>query len=107
MVHQSLLNQEKSNDFHQEHTKPYDNKNPKIEPFSHGFGRGIKGKRTTKSSCIHPPTNRQENGLEISPRKSPRKGSEKHPKGKLGRTQTSLEELRRIIYTYHEGSYKV
>jgi hypothetical protein len=58
-------------------------------------------------SCIHQPTNPQENSLEISPRKSPRKGSGKHQKGKPGRTQTSLEKPRRIIYTYHEGSYKV
>jgi hypothetical protein len=82
-------------------------KTSKLSPFSHGFGRGIKGKRTTKSSCIHPPTNPQERGLEISTRKTLRKGSEKHQKGKLGRTQTSLEEPHRIIYTYHEGSYKV
>jgi hypothetical protein len=80
---------------------------PKSSPFSHGFGRGIKGKRTMKGSCIHPPTNPQENGLEIPPRKSPRKGYENHQKEKQGRTQTSLEEPRRIIYTYHEGSYKV
>jgi hypothetical protein len=66
-------------------------KTPKLSPFSHGFGRGIKGKRTTKSSCIHPPTNPQENGLEISPRESPRKCSENHQKGKSRRTQTSLE----------------
>jgi hypothetical protein len=39
--------------------------------------------------------------------KTPRKGSEIHQKGKPRRTQTSLEEPRRIIYTYHEGSYKV
>jgi hypothetical protein len=68
--------------------------------FSHGFGRGLKGKRTTKGSCIHPPTNPQENSLEISTRKSPRKGSENHQKGKSEKTQTSLEEPRRIIYTY-------
>jgi hypothetical protein len=36
-----------------------------------------------------------------------KKGSENYQKGKPGRTQTSLEEPRRIIYTYHEGSYKV
>jgi hypothetical protein len=82
-------------------------KTPKSSPFSHGFGRRIKGERTTKGSCIHPPTNPQENDLEISPRKSPRKGSEKHQKGKSGRTQTSLEEPRRIIYTSPRGSYKV
>jgi hypothetical protein len=45
--------------------------------------------------------------LKISPRKMPRKDSENHQKGKPGRTQTSLEEPRRIINTYHEGSYKV
>jgi hypothetical protein len=82
-------------------------KTSKSSPFSHGFGRGIKGKRTTKGSCIHPPTNPQERGLEISPRKTLIKGSEKHQKGKPGSTQTSLEEPRRIIYSYHEGSYKV
>jgi hypothetical protein len=53
-------------------------KTPKSSPFSHGFGRGIKGKRTTKDSFIHPPTNPQENDLEISPRKLPIKGSENH-----------------------------
>jgi hypothetical protein len=35
------------------------------------------------------------------------KGSENHQKGKTGETQSSLEEPRRIIYTYHERSYKV
>jgi hypothetical protein len=78
-----------------------------LSPFSHRFGRGIKGKRTTKGSCIYPPTNHREKSLEIAPRKTPRKDSEIHQKEKSGRTQTSLEEPRRIIYTYHEGSYKV
>jgi hypothetical protein len=36
------------------------------------------------------------------PTKNPRKGSENHQKGKMGGTQPSLEEPRRIIYTYHE-----
>jgi hypothetical protein len=48
-------------------------KTPKSSPFSHRFGRGIKGKRTTEGSCIHHLINPQENDLEISPRKSPRK----------------------------------
>jgi hypothetical protein len=78
-------------------------KTPKSSLFSHGFGRGIKGKRTTRDSCIYPPTNCREKGLEIAPRKTPRKGFEIHQKGKPGRTQTSLEEPRRIIYTYHEA----
>jgi hypothetical protein len=67
-------------------------KTPKLSPFSHEFGKGIKGKRTTKGSYINPATNPQENGLEISPRKTPRKGSKNHQKGKSGRTKTSLEE---------------
>jgi hypothetical protein len=88
-------------------SNPRTPKTPKSTPFTHGFGRGIKGKRTTKGSCIHPPPNPKEKGLEIAPRKSPRKGSKNHQKGKPGRTQTSLEEPCHIIYTYHEGSYKV
>jgi hypothetical protein len=71
------------------------------------LGGESKEKRTMIGSGIHPPTNPQENSLTISPRKSPRKGSENHQKGKPGRTQTSLEEPRRIIYTNHEGLYKV
>jgi hypothetical protein len=82
-------------------------KTPKSSSFSHGFGRGIKGKRTMKGSRIYPPPKPQKKGLEIIPRKSPRKGSENHQKGKPGRTQTSLEEPRQIIYTNHAGSYKV
>jgi hypothetical protein len=39
-------------------------KTPKSIPFSHGFGRRIKGKRTTKGSQIHPPPNPQEKGPE-------------------------------------------
>jgi hypothetical protein len=34
-------------------------KTPKSSPFTHGFGRGIKGTRTTKGSHIHPPPNPQ------------------------------------------------
>jgi hypothetical protein len=59
-------------------TNPRITKTPKSSPFSHGFGRGIKGKRTTKGSCIYPPTNRREKGLEIIVRKTQEKGSEIH-----------------------------
>jgi hypothetical protein len=45
-----------------------------------------------KGSFIHPPTNPQEKALEITLRKSPRKGSENHQKRKPGGTQTRLEE---------------
>jgi hypothetical protein len=88
-------------------TFPKPRKTPKLSPFIHGFGRGITSKRTTKVSCKHPPPNPKEKGLKATTRKSPRKGSENHQKGKIGETQSSLEESRWIIYTYDEGSYKV
>jgi hypothetical protein len=94
-------------DIHQNAFIPKPEKTPKLSPFAHGFGRGIKVKRTTRGSCIHLPPNPKEKGLKPARRKSPRKGSENHQKGKTGETQSSLEEPRRIIYTYHEGSYKV
>jgi hypothetical protein len=78
-----------------------------MSPFSHGFWRTIKGKRTTKGSCIHPPTDPQENGLKIYLRNSLRKGFENHQKERTGTTHPSLEEPRRIIYTPQNGSYKV
>jgi hypothetical protein len=92
LVHKNLLNQEES---------------PKSSPFAHGFGRGIKGKRNMKGSSIYPPPNPKEKGLEIAPRKSARKGSENHQKERTGTTHLSLEESRRIIYTYQRGSYNV
>jgi hypothetical protein len=65
---------------------------------------GIKGKRTTKGSGIHPPQNPKEKSLEIAPRKSPIKGSENHQKEQMGTTHPSLVEPRRIIYTPQSGS---
>jgi hypothetical protein len=88
-------------------SNPRTPKTPKSSPFAHGFGRGIKGKRTTKGSCIHPPPNRQEKGAKIAPRKSPRKGSENRQKERTGTTHPILEEPRRLIYTSQRGSYKV
>jgi hypothetical protein len=80
---------------------------PQSSPFAHIFGRGIKGKRTTKGSSIYPQPNPQEKDLEIAPRKSPRKGSENHQKERTEITHPSLEKPRRIIYTYQGGPYKV
>jgi hypothetical protein len=82
-------------------------KTPKLSPLTHGFGRGIKGKRTTKGSHIHPPPNPQGQGPENTPRKPPKEGSENHQQEQTGTTQPSLEEPHRIVYTYQGGSYKV
>jgi hypothetical protein len=82
-------------------------KTPKSSPLTHGFGRGINGKRTTKGSHNFPPSNPQEQGTENTPRKPPREGFENHHQEQPGTTQRGLEEPRRIIYTYQGGSYKV
>jgi hypothetical protein len=82
-------------------------KTPKSSPLTHGFGRGIKGKRTMKGSHIFPPSNPQEQGIENTPRKPQKEGSENHHQEQPGTTQQSLEEPHRIIYTYQGCSYKV
>jgi hypothetical protein len=81
-------------------------KTPKSSPLTHGFGRGIRSKRTMKGSHEFPPSNPQEQGPENTPRKPPREGSEYHHQEQPGATQQSLSP-RRIIYTYQGGSYKV
>jgi hypothetical protein len=82
-------------------------KTPKSSPLTHGFGRGITSQRTMKGSHKFPPPNPQEQGSENTPRKPPREGSENHHQEQPGTTQQGLEEPRRIIFTYQEGSYKV
>jgi hypothetical protein len=88
-------------------SNPRTPKTPKSSPLTHEFGRGIKGKRTMKGSHEFPPSNPQEQGPENKPRKSLREGSENHHKEQPRTTQQSLQEPRRIIYTYQGGSYKV
>jgi hypothetical protein len=77
-----LLNQDELKKSLQERLYPRAKKTPKSSPFAQGFGRGLKEKRTMKGSSIHPPPNPKEKGLEIALRKSPRKGSENHQKGR-------------------------
>jgi hypothetical protein len=87
-------------------SNPRASKTQKSSPLTHEFGRGIKGKRTMKGSHIHPIPNPQEQGPENA-RHPPREGSENHHQEQTETTQPSLEEPRRIIYTYQRGSYKV
>jgi hypothetical protein len=88
-------------------SNPTTPKTPESSPLTHGFGRGIKGKRTTKGSHKFSPSNPQEQGPENTPTKPPRVGSENHHQEQPGTTQQSLEEPRRIIYTYQGSSYMV
>jgi hypothetical protein len=73
-------------------SNPITPKTPKSSPLTHGFGRGIKGKRTTKGSHEFPSSNPQEQGPENTPRKPPRESSENHHKKQTGTMQQSLEE---------------
>jgi hypothetical protein len=79
-------------------SNPRTQKTPKPSPLTHGFGRGITDQRTTKGSHKFPTSNPQE---------PPREGFENHHQEQPGTTQQSLEERRRIIYTYQGGLYKV
>jgi hypothetical protein len=88
-------------------SNPRTPKTPKSSPLTHRFGRGIKGKRSMKGSHEFPPSNPREQGPKNTPGKPPREGSKNHHQEQPGTTQQSLEEPRRIIYTYHGGSYKV
>jgi hypothetical protein len=88
-------------------SNPKTPKTPKSSPLTHGFGRGIKGKRTMKGSHEFPPSNPQEQGPENTPKKPPREGSENHHREQPGTTQQSLEEPHRIIYKNQAGSYNV
>jgi hypothetical protein len=76
-------------------SNPRTPKTPKSSPLSHGFGRAIKGKRTTKGSHKFPPSNPQEQGPENTPRKPPREGCKNHHQEQSGATQQSLEEPHR------------
>jgi hypothetical protein len=55
-------------------------KTPKLSPFSHGFGRRIKGKRTMKGSCIHPPNKSSKKWSRNISKKNAKKRLRKSPK---------------------------
>jgi hypothetical protein len=57
-----------------------------------GLG-GESKEKTTKVSSIYPPPNPKEEGSEIAPRKSPRKGSEIHQKERTGTTHLFLGRM--------------
>jgi hypothetical protein len=73
-------------------SNPRTPKTPKSSPLTHEFGKGIKGKRTTKGSHEFPPSNPQDQGTENTTRKPPSEGSENHHQEQPGTTQQGLEE---------------
>jgi hypothetical protein len=82
-------------------------KTPKLKPFRRVCWIKITKKRGTRSSYVTYNKNPLKKRPQNFPTEIPRKDPENHQKGKMGGTQPSLEEPRRIIYTYQRGSYKV
>jgi hypothetical protein len=88
-------------------SNPRTPKTPKSSPLTHGFGRGIKGKRTTKGSHEFPHQipkskvskthreNHQERATEITTKNN----REQHNKALRNHVKSSI--------TYQGGSYKV
>jgi hypothetical protein len=77
-------------------SNPRTPKTPKSSPLTHRFGRGIKGKRTTKASHEFPPSNPQEQGPENTPRIPPRapkittKNNREHNKALRNHVESSI-----------------
>jgi hypothetical protein len=73
-------------------------KTPKSSPLTHGFGRGIKGKRTTKGPHIFPPSNPQEQGPEThqenhqerAPKITTKNNREQHNKALRNHAESSI-----------------
>jgi hypothetical protein len=79
-------------------SNPRTSKTPKSSPLTHGFGRGIKGKRTTKGSHEFPhqipkrkvPITHQENHQERAPRITTKNNREQHNKALRNHAESSI-----------------
>jgi hypothetical protein len=69
-------------------SNPRKPKTPKSNPLTHGFGRGIKGKRTMKGSHKFPPSIPQEQGPENTPKKTTKRRIRKSPPRTTGNNTT-------------------
>jgi hypothetical protein len=67
-------------------SNPRTPKTPKSSPLTHGFGRGIKGKRTTKGSHEFLPSNPQEGAPKITTKNN----REQHNKALRNHTGSSI-----------------
>jgi hypothetical protein len=89
-------------------SKPRPPKTPKSSPLTHGFGRGIRGKRNTKDSHEFPPSNPQEQDPEKTLRKPPRvskittkNNREQHNKSLRNHAESSIHTV-----TTRPGKYR-
>jgi hypothetical protein len=79
-------------------SNPRTPKTPKSSPLTHGFGRGIKGERTTKGSHIFPhtipkskvPKTHRENHQERAPKISTKSNREQHNKALRNHDEPSI-----------------
>jgi hypothetical protein len=69
-------------------SNPRTPKTPKSSPLTHGFGRGIKGRRITKASHEFPPSNPQEQGPKTHAKKTTKRGLQKSPPRTTGNNTT-------------------
>jgi hypothetical protein len=76
-------------------------KTPKSKPFRRDCWSKITKQRGTRSSYMTSNKNPSKKHPQNFPTEIPRKDPENHQKGKTREAQTSLEEPRRIIHTYH------
>jgi hypothetical protein len=81
------------------YSNPRTPKTPKSSPLTNGFGRGIKGKRTTKGSHEFPPSNLQEHGpkthrenhQERAPKITTKNNREQHNKAMRKHVESSIQ----------------
>jgi hypothetical protein len=79
-------------------SNPRTPKTPKSSPLTHGFGRGINGKRTTKSSHEFPhqihkskvPKTHRENHQERAPKITTKNNREQHNKALRNQAESSI-----------------
>jgi hypothetical protein len=88
-------------------SNPRTPKNPKIEPLNSRIWEGNQRQKNHEGFTRISPIKSLRARSRKHTEKPPREGSENHHHEQPGTTQQSLEEPRRIIYTYQGGSYKV
>jgi hypothetical protein len=81
-------------------------KTTKSSPIQGRFGGKVTGQSGTKSSYVTPNKIPKKLSSKFRP-ENHHKELRKSPQRRTGKTTHNLEEPRRTIYTYHEGSYKV
>jgi hypothetical protein len=78
----------------------------KPSPIQERFGGKVTSQRGTRSSYVTPNKNLKKSSSKLHQQEH-NKELRKSPQRRTKRALHNVEEQRRTIYTYHEGSYKV